>query len=198
MRVGITGGIGSGKTTVCLIFESLGVPVFYADDEAKKLYTEDHIRDRIREMLGEQAYTDKGKVDRRFIASRIFADPKLREQLNALIHPEVRKKYLRWEQEVKEQYPYNLREAAILIESGAYKDCDRIVVITAPEELRIRRVIDRDGVEEETVRSRISAQMSDRERLEYAHREIVNDGQQLLIPQVIATDRWLKQQSLAL
>lgn len=198
MRVGITGGIGSGKTTVCLIFESLGVPVFYADDEAKKLYTEDHIRDRIREMLGEQAYTDKGKVDRRFIASRIFADPKLREQLNALIHPEVRKKYLRWEQEVKEQYPYNLREAAILIESGAYKDCDRIVVITAPEELRIRRVIDRDGVEEEAVRSRISAQMSDRERLEYAHREIVNDGQQLLIPQVIATDRWLKQQSLAL
>lgn len=194
MRVGITGGIGSGKTTVCLIFEHLGVPVFYADDVAKSLYMEVHIRDRIRELFGEQAYTETGAVDRSFLAGRIFADPQLRERLNALIHPEVRKKYLRWEQEVKEKYPYNLREAAILIESGAYKDCDRIIVVTAPEELRIRRVIERDGAEEKAVRSRMNAQMSDRERLTYAHREIVNDGEQLLIPQVIAADQWLKQQ----
>lgn len=190
--VGITGGIGSGKTTVCRLFEQLGIPVFYADTEAKRLYEDAEVVKQVGQLLGTEV-VDNGAVRLDKVAAKVFADPALRSALNQLLHPLVRRRFAEWKEKLPSTVPYCLREAAILIEAGAHKDCDAVILVTAPEEVRIRRVMERDQVSYEAVQARIRAQWSDEEKRKYARFVIVNDQQESLIHQVMAIHQQLVQ-----
>lgn len=157
--VGITGGIGSGKTTVARFFEQQGVPVYYADDRAKVVSASEEVSGRISGLFGDEVLTD-GVVDRKKLAAVVFASPEKLASLNAIVHPAVKEDFIRWKTQ-NANAPILMREAAILFESGSYKDCDKIILVTAPEEIRIRRVIDRSGLTREEVQSRMSSQWSD-------------------------------------
>ena len=183
IKVGITGGIGSGKSTVCRIFESLGIPVFRADDESRRLLNEDEeVQKHVIELLGNDVIIH-GKPDRKKIAELVFNHPEKLRSLNAIIHPRVREGVALWADQQKSEWV--IEEAAILFESGAYKNLDAIIVVSAPEEIRIQRVMDRDNVSEATVKERIKNQITEKERRERADFIIENDGNQLLIPQAI-------------
>ena len=156
IRVGLTGGIGSGKSTVAGYFRQLGVPVYDSDLRARELMEGDPgLRREIRELLGPQAY-HKGALNRPFIADRVFGDRELLGRLNALVHPAVRADFLRWA--AGQSFPYVVQEAAVLFENGAYRDFDRMILVTAPAEERIRRVMARDAVSAGQVRSRMENQ----------------------------------------
>lgn len=173
--IGLTGGIGSGKTTVAKIFSSLGVPVFFADDEAKKLYEDPYVIEQTKNILQSDDIVDnKGNIVRSKIASIIFKDEKKRSALNQLLHPLVKKRFDEWMRH--QNFSYCIREAAILIESGSYKDCEEIIVVVSSMEKRINRVINRDGAKREDVEKRIEAQMSDDERMMYASFVIQNNS----------------------
>ncbi|MCC6413659.1 MAG: dephospho-CoA kinase [Saprospiraceae bacterium] len=191
LRVGITGGIGSGKTTVCAMFEILGVPVYYADDRARALIVEnENLRAGITELLGEEAYHPDGSYNRTFVASVVFAQPEKLAALNALVHPAVETDSLSWHEAMKAAgHAYTIKEAALMIESGAYHFLDYLVVVTAPEEVRVQRVIQRDGLSENEVYARIKRQMPEAEKLVLADFTIVNDGTKALTPQVWALHR---------
>lgn len=185
LHLGITGGIGSGKSTVCKIFESLGIPIYYADDRAKVLMVEDEaIRRGLITLFGEEAYLPTGQLNRPHIANMAFNNKTLLTQLNNLVHPVVAADGLAW-QASQQQVPYTLKEAALLIESGSFKSLDRVIVVTAPQEIRIDRVIKRDQTSREAVKSRIDKQLSEPEMLTHADFHIINDSKSLLIPQVI-------------
>ena len=190
-RLGITGGIGSGKTTVCQIFESLDIPVYYADDWAKWLINNDAaLKKGITEIFGVEAYTPEGEYNRPFVAKIAFENPEKLAALNALVHPEVERHSRAWhDEQAALGAPYTLKEAALMIESDSHKFLDFLIVVIAPEGLRIQRVMQRDGLTEEQVRARISGQMPEAEKLKLADFVIVNDGEQMLIPQVIDIHR---------
>lgn len=191
LKVGITGGIGSGKTTVAGIFASLGIPVYNADQRAKYLMTSDReLILSIIELFGKEAYYENGQLNRHHIGDIIFAEPEMRKQLNALVHPAVWQDGERWN-ELHEDAPYTLKEAALIFESGGHRMLDKIIVVTAPEDLRITRVVRRDGSERAAVKARIAAQMPESEKVKRADYVIVNDGKQLLIPQVLDIHRHL-------
>lgn len=186
--VGITGGIGSGKTTVCRIFEQLGVPVYYADDRAKMLMnTSATLREGIIAEFGPEAYTEKG-LNRAYLAGLVFGTPERLAKLNALVHPAVADDFDEWvEQHAKE--PYVMKEAAILFESGAYQGVDITVLVIAPEDIRIERVVGRDGVMPNDVRKRMANQWTQEHKAKLADHIINNDGFHLLIPQVLELHR---------
>jgi dephospho-CoA kinase len=184
-KIGLTGGIGSGKSTVARIFRTLAVPVFNADDVAKEIVDQDNaVKSSIYEVFGPKSYLSSGKLDRKWMATEVFKNETMLAKLNAIIHPAVGKKYATW---IKQQQhtPYTLKEAAILIESGNYLEMDAIIVVTAPEALRIQRVMQRDGLDEEQVLLRMRNQLTEKERLEKADFLIVNDEKESLIHQVI-------------
>jgi dephospho-CoA kinase len=183
--VGLTGGIGSGKTTVSKLFLNLGVPVFYADEEAKKLYEDADVVAQVKNLLQSDAVVDEeGRINRAAIASIIFANETKRQALNQLIHPLVAQRFFNWV--AQQQGSYCIREAAILIESGSYKDCSAIIVVTSPLEKRIERVMRRDGARREEVEKRIQSQMADEERIRYANFIIENSGNEAdLVDQVL-------------
>lgn len=181
--VGLTGGIGSGKTTVAKLFEELGIPVYYSDDEAKKLYENPDIQHRITEVTGPGLFTG-GQLDRALLAQYLFADPDIRGQVNAIIHPEVRANFARFLQRHADA-PYVLNEAAILFETGTYKILDANILVVAPMEVRIARVMHRDGLPENAVRERISTQLPDDEKIPLATYIIQNDGFHNLKDQVM-------------
>lgn len=186
--IGITGGIGSGKTTVCGIFAELGVPVYYADDRAKAVMVEDaELMLAIREAFGEEAYVD-GKLNRPFLAQRVFNSEEELAKLNKLVHPAVARDFTEWATAHSDS-PYIIKEAAILFESGAYRSVQETVMVTAPEEVRIQRVVKRDGITGAEVRQRMDRQWSEERKAEMADHIIVNDGGRLLIPQVLALHR---------
>lgn len=188
-RVGITGGIGSGKSTVCRIFhEVLGVPIFYADIWAKKLIQFDpELRAGIIDLFGPGAYLENGDYNRPYVANIAFSDSAKLAALNALVHPAVEAESLDWHQRQSELgAPYTIKEAALLVESGGYRHLDFLIVVTAPEDLRIQRVIERDGITEEQVRARMRGQLPETDKLNLADFVIVNDGMELLLPQVWA------------
>jgi len=194
LRVGITGGIGSGKTTVCRIFhEALGIPIFYADIWAKKLLNFDpELRKGIMELFGTEAYTENGEYNRAYVAQIAFADSNKLSALNALVHPAVEAESMEWHQNQAESgCPYTLKEAALIVESGGHKHLDFLIAVTAPEPLRLQRVMERDHISEEQVRARMRGQLPEAEKLKLADFIIINDGLQMLLPQV-----WEVHQSL--
>lgn len=186
LRVGITGGIGSGKTTVCKIFESLGIPVYYADDWAKWLLNNDPaLKAGVVQIFGAAAYTSDGQYNRTFVAAEAFSNPDKLKALNALAHPAVEQHALAWhEAAIAKGAPYSLKEAALMIESGSFRHLDFMMVVTAPEQLRIDRVVQRDQVTEDQVRQRIARQMPESEKIKLADAVIVNDGNHPLVQQV--------------
>jgi dephospho-CoA kinase len=183
MRVGLTGGIGSGKTTVGRIFRTMGIPVFEADAEGRRLMAHDAALQRsIVERFGARVVNENG-IDRATLAGIVFQDTEALKELNALIHPAVRAAFDRWARE--QRAPYVMMEAAVLAESGGHRTLDAIVVVSAPEPIRIRRVMQRDEVPEEAVRARLANQVSEAERLAIADHVIHNDDSRLVIPQVL-------------
>lgn len=184
MHVGLTGGIGSGKTTVARVFRTLGVPVFEADAEGRKLLENDSaVQAAIAERFGMQLL-QSGKVDRKALAAIVFNDPQALAVLNGIIHPAVRAAFAHWAG--SQDKPYVIMESAILAESGGHANFQRIIVVSAPEPLRMARVVQRDGVEEHAVQARMANQVSDVERSAIADHVIHNDDRQLVIPQVLA------------
>lgn len=172
MIVGLTGGIGSGKSTVATMFSELGVPVYIADTEAKKLmHTSSRIKEQIVGIFGEKAYNESGP-DNAYIADVVFGDKELLGRLNGIIHPEVGRHFREWY--VKKENSYVIKEAAILFESGAYKDCDAVITVTAPLETRIERVMLRDGVSREAVENRIKNQWDEARKIELSDHVINN------------------------
>ena len=190
-HLGITGGIGSGKTTVCKIFETLGIPIYYADDQAKHLMSHDpDLIAGIIDLFGPEAYLEPQVLNRSHIAQVAFNNKDKLAQLNALVHPAVARDGLEW-QSAQKNVPYTLKEAALLYESGSYRSLDKIIVVTAPLELRIERVMARDGAKREDIEARISKQMPEAEKVNLADFVIYNDGEQALIPQVMGIHRQL-------
>jgi dephospho-CoA kinase len=190
IQVGLTGGIGSGKTIVSKVFEKLGVPVFNSDEKAKELTaTDPEIKEKIILRFGKGIYTAEG-LDRKKLASIVFGDPIALAGLNYIVHPAVRRYYELW-LEQHSGAPYIIREAAILFETGAYKECDKLITVFAPEDIRIERVMKRDGVSAEDVKKRILNQASDEYRMNLSDFVIFNDGSKLVIPQVLRVDEEL-------
>ena len=180
--VGLTGGIGSGKTTVAKMFQKLGVPVYIADDEAKKLTNRSKvIRRKLIDLLGDAAYIDK-VLNRKFVADMIFNDTDLLAKVNEIIHPKVAAHFKRW---VKKQHaPYVIKEAAILFENGSYKQCDVSILVISPKQERIRRVIERDGVLREEVQKRMDNQWDDAKKEKLADIIIENSDLTRTLKQV--------------
>ncbi|WP_045803088.1 dephospho-CoA kinase [Flagellimonas lutaonensis] len=164
MIIGLTGGIGSGKTTVAKMFKKLGVPVYDSDKEAKKLMNQSkEMRAAIVDLFGKKAYK-KGKLNRKFIAGAVFANKGLLSKLNAIVHPAVKSHFYDWAK--KQAAPYVVQETALIFENGMEDRFDRVVLVTAPEEMRIKRVTARDKVSEEEVRARINNQLDDAHKKE--------------------------------
>lgn len=191
LAIGITGGIGSGKSTVCKVFKLLGVPVFEADLIAKTLINLNaEIRNGLIQFFGKDIYNSDSKLNRKMLANLIFNDELLMEKVNGLVHPAVRNEYLNW---IKQQNSaYIIHEAAILFESGFYKMMDYTILVSAPEEMRVDRVTCRDNIAPEKVRSRMLKQLTDEEKRKLASFELVNDNKKLLIPQIFEIDKNLK------
>lgn len=191
MIVGLTGGIGSGKSTVAEIFQHLGIPVFVADEAAKELLNRsEDLQRALKALLGPELIKD-GKLDRAYMASKIFQDEKLLEQVNQLIHPQVGALFRKWYSE--QSAPYVIREAAILFESGTDKDCARVIVVTAPEELRIKRVMTRSGLKREQILARMDRQWPQLRKNERADYLVYNDHSRSLIKQILVIHEDLKQ-----
>jgi len=185
LKVGITGGIGSGKTTVCKIFELLGIPVYYADGQAKQLMVSDpRLVAGVKKLFGPDSYLPNGALNRPFIAKEVFSDDRKLEQLNRLVHPAVAEDSDRWHH-AQENVPYTLKEAALLFESGNHKQLDKLITVFAPEELRIRRVVERDHSSPEEARARMAKQMPEEEKMKRSDFVVHNDGKHSLIRQVL-------------
>ncbi len=184
-QVGITGGIGSGKTTVSNIFSSLGIPVYDADSHAKTVMTTDEILiGQIKKEFGNMAYNSLGKPDRKFLADQVFGFPERLEKLNSLVHPRVAENYNQWVHQHTSSV-YVLKEAALLFESGSARQLDKIIVVTAPESLRIKRVMNRDNRSELEVTNIIKRQWPENKILEMADYVITNDEVTPVLPQVL-------------
>ncbi|MCX2480126.1 dephospho-CoA kinase [Pedobacter sp. MC2016-15] len=186
IKVGITGGIGSGKSMVCRIFASLGVPVFYADTVSKEIMVTDAVLiEGVKAAFGEESYDAAGKLNNKHIASIVFNHTEELARLNALVHPAVFRAFDSWLGSIPADTPYILKETAILFESGSYKLSDLNVVVTAPVTHRLKWVMDRDGATEEQVMARMNKQLTDQEKLKMADFMIRNDESQSLILQVL-------------
>jgi len=185
LRIGVTGGIGSGKSTVCNILMNLGVPVFYSDLAGRKILNDDEeVKAEVRKAFGSDMFNADGSLDRHRMANLVFNDPKALSELNEIIHPKVKEAFEEWALE-NEKSPYVVKEAAILFESGSYYDLDKVVNVFAPKENRIKRVMKRDGVDEEAVRKRMRFQYTDEERNDLADFIIMNEEDIDLLPQVM-------------
>ncbi len=183
IRVGVTGNIGSGKTTICKIFKQLGIPVYYADERGKYFLDKPAVKNQVINALGDGILDREGGINRQKLAARVFNNQDELNQLNAIIHPLIREDFMRWSAEQTAR-PYVIQEAAILIESGQHIHLDKIILVKAPEDIRIQRVCDRDQTDADLVRQRAIHQMPEDEKTRFADYIIHNDGKQALIPQV--------------
>jgi dephospho-CoA kinase len=194
-KVGVTGGIGSGKSVVCSVFRNLGVPVYQADKEAKRLMVEDDgIRAGLLDFLGTKAFRGD-QLDREYLADRIFSEPEARRHINSLVHPVVRDDFKAWV-EVQTGTPYVMEEAALLFETGAWKDLDFNILIHATKETRIARIMKRDGLGRSDVLARMASQRDPEEARRQADLVIVNDEKDLVIPQVLEADKIIRDLAL--
>ena len=193
LKVGITGGIGSGKTIVCRVFETLGIPVFYADDAARYLMENDAaLINSVKELFGESIYNN-GKPNREKIASIVFADKEKLQQLNALMHPATIRYAKQWMDSM--HTPYTIKEAAIFFESGTDKDMDVMVGVYAPLELRLKRAMERGNATKEQVLARMAQQMDEDEKMKRCDYIIANDETQSIITQVLTLHHTLLQKA---
>lgn len=177
--------MGVGKSTLCKIFSQLDVPVYAADSRAKWLMSnDDELKEAIKSSFGWDAYTREQELNRTYLAKVVFNNPEKLEILNNLVHPAVKSDYEKWTIDMRE-YPYSLKEAALLFESESYRSLHKIIVVTCPIEMRIERIMKRDHVKREDILKRIQNQMTDRERLQMADYVIYNDGRKSLIEQVL-------------
>ena len=195
LRVGLTGGIGSGKSTIAAIFETLGIPVSYADLEAKRLMSEDAgLRAAIIQNFGDAAYTD-GKLNRKYLAERVFTDPEKLSLLNSLVHPVTIRDGERWMQDLGDRFPYAIREAALIFETRTVGHLDFVIGVSAPEEMRIHRTMQRDRLTREEVLGRMRNQIDEDIKMHLCDAVIVNDERSAVIPQVLAIHRQLLQRA---
>lgn len=184
LRLGITGGIGSGKTTVCRLFEHLAVPVYYADDRAKFLVNHtDKLKSELINAFGPETFLD-GSYNRPYIAGIVFSDPAKLNMLNGIIHPYVLEDWAAFCREHRTQ-PYVIKEAAIMLESEGRHSVDRIALVYAPFGLRMERLLKRDGADPEAISARMKAQMPEEDKMKLADEIIYNDGRHSLILQVL-------------
>jgi dephospho-CoA kinase len=186
LQIGVTGGIGSGKSLICRIFQVLGAPVYDADSRAKKLMTTDGILiDKIKKEFGSLSYHANGELNRAYLSANVFGDTDKLKRLNELVHPQVAIDYEQWVTR-HATHKYLIKEAALLFESGSYKTLDEVIVVIAPSEMRIQRVLARDKHRtREDIEKIISNQLSDEEKLVKANYVIKNDEKELIIPQVL-------------
>lgn len=193
ITIGITGGIGSGKTTVCNIFKLLGVPVFEADKVAAGIMNGNkQLQSEISALFGSDILNCHGLVNRKKLADIVFKDELQLEKLNSLVHPAVRDQFLLWS-EKNSNYPYIIMEAAILFESGFHNLTDYTILITAPEDERIRRVMKRDGESMDSIKNRISRQYPENKKTELADFILHNDNKHLIIPEIIKIDKNIRE-----
>lgn len=188
--LGITGGIGSGKSTLTEIFRSLNCPVFNSDLEAKRILHEQTLQPDLIKLFGEEVIKNT-QVDRKLIASQVFSDASKLEELNALIHPKVGEAFEKFKAKHANS-PLIIKEAAILFETGIYKQNDYNLLVTAPEDLRIQRVVQRDKISEAEVQQRMRNQWPDEKKIPLADFIIDNSGERFLIPQVLSIHKELK------
>jgi len=182
--IGITGGIGSGKTTVAKIFEVLGIPVYYADDAAKSIMEKDPLLiDQISSHFGKESYNTEGKLNRKFIANIVFNNNEQLEKLNSFVHPATIRDADRWASE--QNAPYVLKEAALMFETESFHHTYKIITVFAPQAMRVQRVMRRDGLSADEVYARIHKQMDENIKKKLADYVIYNDEQQMVIPQVL-------------
>ena len=184
VRIGLTGGIGSGKSVVAKIFETLGIPVYYSDDAAKRVMNENEdLRKQLIHHFGEDSYMNN-QLNRKHISSMVFGNPEKLALLNSLVHPLTIADSDEWMK--LQTTPYIIKEAALIFESDAWKHLDQVIGVSAPYELRLNRAMKRDNIPAEEVQARMDKQMNEEEKMNRCHYVIVNDETELLIPQVIA------------
>jgi dephospho-CoA kinase len=183
LRIGLTGGIGSGKTTVARVFETLGIPVYHADDMAKHLMnTNEELKSSITKEFGKEAYGE-GELDRKYLAGIVFNDKEKLALLNSLVHPVTIQDAEEWMK--KQTSPYVIKEAALLFESGAAEKLDYIIGIYAPQHIRVKRVMERDKIPVEEIMKRITRQIDEEMKMKLCDFVIINNDQQLVIPRVL-------------
>ena len=191
IKIGLTGGIGSGKSTVAKLFEVLGAPVYYADDAAKRLMNEDEIlKQQVQKEFGKEAYTN-GSLNRKYISDIVFANPEKLDLLNSIVHPATLKDAEEWMN--KQTTPYAIKEAALIFESGAQEQLDYVIGVSAPTPLRIQRTIQRDNITREEVIARMNKQIDETIKMRLCDFVITNDEQQLVISQVMALHNHITQ-----
>jgi dephospho-CoA kinase len=184
LKTGLTGSIGSGKTIVAKLFNTLNTPIFFADTEARNILNKAEIKQSVLEITNSDILDDVGNIDRKKLAQIIFNDKNKFIALNDLIHPAVIKLFQKWTEQYSDRN-YVIQEAAILFETGYYKVMDKNIVVVAPMEMRIERVMQRDKISREEVLQRIKNQWKDEDKILLADYVIVNDGAKMLIPQVM-------------
>lgn len=192
IKVGITGGIGSGKSTISRILEWMGYPIYYADIRGKWLmHNHTQVMSSIKKLFGNNIYLAGGLLDRPKVASIVFNNTNMLAKLNNIVHPAVAQDFADWCS--KMQAPILFKEAAIMFESGANKELHKVICISAPETMRIKRVINRDQTSERIIKERMQHQMAEQERINLSDFVIYNDGKQFVTPQLISIIKQLKQ-----
>lgn len=191
MVVGLTGGIGSGKSTVAKLFEVLGVPVYNSDVRGKEMYYKPEVKEQVIRLIGTNAYDSEGKLDPAHISKIVFNDSNVLRKINSIIHPAVENDFKEFAKN-NSDHQLVIMESALLFEAGIYKRLDKTILVTSPIELRIARVTARDGVTQEEVLKRISHQLPDEQKIPLSDFVIRNDEAEGLIPQVIAVFEKLK------
>ncbi|MDR0970108.1 MAG: dephospho-CoA kinase [Lentimicrobiaceae bacterium] len=191
LRVGITGNIGSGKTLVCSIFEHLNVPVFYADKEAKLLYDNDIVKRNVKNYFGSTSYFENGTLNRAFISECVFNDRKALDFLENILYPALNERFEYWSEQ-NQTKDYVLYEAALIFEKNLQSRFDKLILVTAPESLRLARVMKRDALSKEQIRLRMKQQWNESEKQKKVDFVIENDNQNMLIPQVLKIHQALK------
>jgi len=184
LKIGITGGIGVGKTFCCRIFEILDIPIYYADLRAKLLMVSDQdVKSSIIKNFGEESYTEEGELNRTYLAKVVFGDKEKTKIINQIVHPAVGLDLINWFNTVKAKY--GLYEAALMYESGSISFLDKVIVVDAPEAIRVERIKKRDGISNEEIKQRMSKQMPQKEKVKKADYVIINDNSTSLIHQIL-------------
>ncbi|MBK9284799.1 MAG: dephospho-CoA kinase [Sphingobacteriaceae bacterium] len=183
MIVGLTGGIGSGKSTVLKVFEVLGYCVFKSDEAAKAVYFLEDVKKQVCDLLGREVYRTNNEIDRKLIGEKIFNNPELLSKLNAIIHPRVNLKFKEFIEKNKNQLI--IIESALLFEAGINNQVDKTIAVIAPDEIRIKRIIDRDGLDKSTIQKRIAQQMNQEEKKNLSDFHILNDDLNPVLPQIL-------------